>query len=133
MEQAPRIMVVDDEAGSREALAGFLERQGHEVCTAADGVEGLRVADRFRPEIVFLDLDLPRMDGFELCARLRANHEMEDATLFALTAPAYPKSAAANPSGGPGFTIRRFDAVLTKPVEFDVVSGLVSSVVSLSR
>src|SRR5690349_11065681 len=69
---ARRVLVVEDSDASRDALAHFLELKGFEVCAAQDGLEGLRLAAKFRPDVVFLDLFMPHMDGFELCTRLRA-------------------------------------------------------------
>ena len=79
--QARRVLVVDDTEDSREVLARFLELQGHTVWTASDGLEGLIAASKFCPEIVFLDLAMPRMDGFELCARLRTNRLTKEAAV----------------------------------------------------
>lgn len=115
--QPLRILVVDDSDENREALARFLERQGHEVCTAHDGLEGLRAAEEFHPQVLFLDLFMPRMDGFELCARLRAKEELENAAMFALT------------DCNEGFHRSQlrcvFDAYLGKPIELDVIEGLI--------
>jgi DNA-binding response OmpR family regulator len=66
-----RVLLVEDDASVREALALGLRRQGHEVRTAASGEEGLAEAHRVPPELVVLDLMLPGIDGFEVCRRLR--------------------------------------------------------------
>jgi len=116
--EARRILVVDDAVDSREILKEFLRRQGHEVCVAGDGLEGLVVASKFRPQIVFLDIRMPRMDGFELCMRLRSNRLTQDAAVFALTGGSYNGQIPADASG-------RFDAYLRKPIEWDVIEGLV--------
>ena len=66
-----RILVVDDERGIRGALAQVLEYEGHETRTAADGEEGLALAQEFRPHVTFLDVKMPGMDGLAVLAKLR--------------------------------------------------------------
>ncbi|MGK4585019.1 response regulator transcription factor [Kitasatospora sp. HPMI-4] len=68
-----RVLLIEDDASVREALALGLRRQGHEVRMAATGEDGLEQALREPPEIVVLDLMLPGIDGFEVCRRLRAD------------------------------------------------------------
>jgi DNA-binding response OmpR family regulator len=78
-----RVLVVEDD----EEIAGVLRRtlrgEGHEVRSAADGVEALRVAEEFMPDLVVLDLGLPKLDGVEVCRRLRAE---SDVPILILTA-----------------------------------------------
>jgi two-component system response regulator MprA len=66
-----RILVVDDEPAVRDALERALRAQGYGVLTAADGREGLDAIERERPEVVVLDVLMPRLDGFEVCRQLR--------------------------------------------------------------
>ncbi|MFD7580322.1 response regulator [Kitasatospora sp. NPDC059811] len=68
-----RVLLIEDDASVREALALGLRRQGHEIRMAATGEDGLEQAFREPPEIVVLDLMLPGIDGFEVCRRLRAH------------------------------------------------------------
>jgi PAS domain S-box-containing protein len=70
-----RILVVDDNADSALSLALLLRLGGHEVRTALDGESGLHVAREFRPQVVLLDIGLPRMDGYEVARRLRAEEK----------------------------------------------------------
>ncbi|MQY15471.1 Alkaline phosphatase synthesis transcriptional regulatory protein SphR [Streptomyces sp. RB5] len=73
MNAAPtRILVVDDDPTVSEVIAEYLGRAGHTVDRAADGPSALVRADAVRPDLVVLDLMLPGMDGFAVCARLRA-------------------------------------------------------------
>jgi len=62
-----RILVVDDEPSITDFIALGLRHEGFEVATAADGRAGLRAVDEFKPNLVILDLMMPRMDGWELC------------------------------------------------------------------
>src|SRR5690348_6650575 len=67
-----RILIVDDEPAVREALAGSLEFEGYQVGEAADGVMALEQVDRRPPDLVVLDVLMPRLDGLTTCRRLRA-------------------------------------------------------------
>lgn len=67
-----RVLIVDDNAFNRKTLAMVVARAGvGEVEFAGDGEEGLRKVDRFQPDLVLLDVEMPRMDGLEMCRRLR--------------------------------------------------------------
>lgn len=67
------ILVVDDSATVRKLISGKLEKSGHNVVCAADGVEALeRMAEQV-PDLVLLDINMPRIDGYEVCKRIRAN------------------------------------------------------------
>jgi two-component system, OmpR family, response regulator MprA len=68
-----RILVVDDEPAVRDALERALKLEGYEVALAADGVQALQVLDEGPPDAVVLDLLMPRVDGIELCKRMRHN------------------------------------------------------------
>lgn len=72
----PRLLVIDDEANLRHTLSYALKQEGYEVLTAEDGEEGLRVFREGRPDLVILDVMLPRMDGFEVCRRLRKESDV---------------------------------------------------------
>ncbi len=68
-----RILLVEDDPKTRETVALYLRREGHEVVTAGDGVRALEAAHEHEPHLVVLDLMLPRMDGLEVCRTLREN------------------------------------------------------------
>ena len=68
-----RALVVDDLAAERERLAGILRGAGWEVETAGSGVEAIERVRRARPNIVFMDIVMPQMDGFEACRRLASD------------------------------------------------------------
>ncbi|OAA21601.1 two component transcriptional regulator, winged helix family [Frankia sp. EI5c] len=79
-----RVLVVDDDAAVRESLERSLRFEGYEVRTAADGVDALDLVTRDHPDIVVLDVMMPRMDGLETCRRLRARGN--DVPVLMLTA-----------------------------------------------
>jgi two-component system, OmpR family, KDP operon response regulator KdpE len=66
-----RVMVIDDEASILRYLGATLRKKDFEVTTASDGEEGLRLAEETNPSLVILDIVMPKMDGFEVCRRLR--------------------------------------------------------------
>src|SRR5215831_7646229 len=70
-----RILVVDDEPAIRDTLRMTLEYDGHEVLLAASGQEALAVTERESPDLVFLDIKMPGLDGLEVLSRLRALNE----------------------------------------------------------
>jgi two-component system, OmpR family, response regulator MprA len=80
---AGRVLVVEDDADIADAVRRALRQTGHEVRSAADGVEALESAADFVPDLVVLDLGLPRLDGVEVCRRLR---ESSDVPILMLTA-----------------------------------------------
>src|SRR5690606_10286282 len=69
-----RILVVDDEANARNALAEILKEEGYAVETAADGFKALPKLADFDPELIVTDLKMPGMDGLELMAKVQADH-----------------------------------------------------------
>jgi two-component system response regulator RegX3 len=66
-----KVLVVEDEQSLREALVFFLEKEGHQVSVAVDGEEAIRVFESSGPEIILLDLMLPKMDGNQVCKQIR--------------------------------------------------------------
>jgi two-component system KDP operon response regulator KdpE len=66
-----RILIVDDEPAIRKLLRANLEKNGFEAMSADDGAEALKLVEREAPDLVVLDIIMPRMDGFETCRRLR--------------------------------------------------------------
>jgi two-component system, NtrC family, nitrogen regulation response regulator NtrX len=71
----PRILVIDDEPAIRESLRMILEYEGYDCVLAATGQEGLALVERESPELVFLDIKMPGMDGLEVLQRIRASHD----------------------------------------------------------
>jgi len=70
----PKVLIVEDERTLLETLQYNLERQGYEVLLASDGLEGLELARKQEPDLIILDLNLPRLDGLEVCRLVR--HEL---------------------------------------------------------
>ena len=67
----PRILIIEDEPPMRTALADVLAAEGYRVLTAADGESGLQRALDEKPDLILLDIMMPKLDGFAVCAELR--------------------------------------------------------------
>ena len=80
-----RILVVDDNVDSAESLTMLLTIMGHETRAAHDGLEALDVAAAFRPEVMLLDIGMPKLDGFEVCRRIRQQAWGKEMVVIALT------------------------------------------------
>jgi CheY-like chemotaxis protein len=80
-----RILVVDDDSDGLASLSMLLAMVGHETCTAQDGLEAVDAAGKFEPHIVLLDLDLPKLNGYEVCRRIRATPGGKDMIIVAVT------------------------------------------------
>ena len=80
-----RVLVVEDDEAIADVLRRSLRAEGHEVQSAGDGAEALTVAERFAPDLVILDLGLPRLDGIEVLKRLRADGDVPVLILTART------------------------------------------------
>jgi two-component system, cell cycle response regulator DivK len=104
----PLVLVVDDVAHGREIFAEYLEFRGFRVATAADGQEAIDQAFELHPDVILMDLSLPRIDGWEATRRLKADDRTRDIPIIALTAHAL--AAAHDKAMEVGC-----DAVVTKP------------------
>jgi PAS domain S-box-containing protein len=128
--EAPRgqraldILLIEDSDDARAALRALLESDGHRVETARDGPEGLAIAARAKPEVVLIDIGLPRMDGHEVARRLRALPDVPTPRLVAITGYGQPEDRRRSDEAG-------FDAHLVKPVGgaelADVLAGLTAA------
>lgn len=82
----PRILIVDDEPDLVAVLRMGLQMEGFEVLDAADGEEGLKRAQQERPDLMLLDLMLPRMDGYQVCRTLKFDARYKNMPIFILSA-----------------------------------------------
>ena len=82
-----KVLIVDDDPFIRKLIATTLEDvAGFDLVQASDGAEAVDIAAREHPELVFLDIDMPRLDGIEACARIRQHPDTSNATIVMLTA-----------------------------------------------
>jgi len=114
-----RVLVVDDNADASETLTMLLGLWGHDVRTAADGPAAVETAAAHRPDVVLLDISLPGMNGYEVAERLRANPELAQTILVAMTG--YGQAEDKKQTLRAGFTLH-----LVKPVEPDMLQKLLS-------
>jgi len=114
------ILVIEDNADTRDVLKLMLEVEGASVETAENGEQGLRAAERLRPDIVLCDIGLPDIDGFEVARRIRARTDLAVSRLIALTGYGQAEDMRQAIKAG-------FDAHLTKPVNLDQLMALLVS------
>ncbi len=115
-----RVLVVDDNKDAAESLAILLELWGHEVKREYDGSRALDVSVSYRPEVVFLDIGLPGMDGYEVAGRLREVPETARAVLVAVTGYGQEEDRRRSRRAG-------FDHHLVKPVAPETLRLLLTS------
>ena len=112
-----KILVVDDNRDAAETLSMLLELKGHAVRRAYDGEKALQVAEDFRPEMVLLDLGMPKMNGYEACRRIRDHAWGEHITLIAVTGWGQEDDRRKSTAAG-------FDGHLVKPVDPETLEEL---------
>ena len=116
-----RILVVDDHQDSTDSLALFLRLRGHEVRTAHDGPSALDEIERYRPDVVFLDLGLPGMSGYDVARRVRMMDDLGPLRLVALTGYGTDGDRRKTREAG-------FDVHLAKPVDPRALDELLADV-----
>ncbi len=84
--QKIKVLVVDDEPDIVEILKYNLQKEGYEVATAEDGIKGVKVAGKFLPDVILLDIMMPNQDGVETCLQLRQIPELKSSFIIFLTA-----------------------------------------------
>jgi CheY-like chemotaxis protein len=114
---SPRILMIEDDADAREVLQLALESEGQAVAVAADGAEGIALAEASRPDVVLVDLGLPGVDGYEVARRIR---DALGAGVRLIAVTGYGRSEDRQRSAAAGF-----DQHLMKPVDVgDILSLL---------
>jgi len=103
-----KILIVDDEETSRRILALALEGRGHQLIFAKDGLEALEVATREQPDLIVMDIDLPKMNGYEAARRIRETPGLRRTRIAAVTARTVQYSEAMAQQAG-------CDDFITKP------------------
>ena len=115
-----RVLIVEDNQDAGEMYRMLIELAGHEVLIAENGTLGLELLKTARPDIAFVDIGLPGMDGYELARRFRADPLGKNMLLVALTG--YGSSTDRDRSRQAGF-----DLHLIKPVDPEVLTSLLDS------
>lgn len=81
-----RILIVDDEPNIVLALELLMKREGYEIQSVDDGQKAFDAVREFRPDLIILDIMMPKMDGYEVCQRIRADASLKDISIIMLTA-----------------------------------------------
>lgn len=106
--EVPLVLVVDDVADGREIVGEYLKVDGYELASAADGLEAVQMAQDLLPDVILMDVWLPKMDGLEATRRLRQDPRTRHIPIIALTAHGLASARSKALEAG-------CDAVITKP------------------
>jgi PAS domain S-box-containing protein len=115
-----RVLVVDDNRDSADSLAMLLKITGHKTYTAYDGLEAVEAIEKYRPEVVLLDIGLPMLDGHEVCRRVRQQPWGKDIVMIALTGWGQDDDRRKSEEAG-------FNGHMVKPVDYDKLLDLLES------
>ena len=115
-----RILVVDDNVDAAETLATLLELTGHDVRIAYDGPSALQAAAAQKPEVIFLDIGLPQMNGYEVAQRLRNDRQFDQTYVVALSGYGSTVDQGRSLKAG-------FDLHIVKPIEPDQLAAVLTS------
>lgn len=88
MEEARKILVVDDNQDSRELVVKLLKNKGYQIIEAVDGEDALQKAFTERPDLILMDISIPKLDGYEVTRRLKSQEGFKNTPIIALTAHA---------------------------------------------
>ena len=122
----PLVLVVEDYQDAREMYAAYLRFSGYRVAEATDGYDAIRQAHELRPDIILMDLALPKMDGWEATRRLKADEQTRDIPIVALTGHALAGHAEGAREAG-------CDAFVTKPCLPDALVAEIQRMLKSSR
>jgi PAS domain S-box-containing protein len=120
VETQRRILIVDDNRDSADSLAMLLELTGNKTFMAHDGIEAVEAIEKHRPEVVLLDIGLPKLDGHEVCRRVREQPWGKNIVVIALTGWGQDDDKRRSQEAG-------FNGHLVKPVDYDELLDLLST------
>jgi signal transduction histidine kinase/ActR/RegA family two-component response regulator len=121
-----RILLVDDNFDSVESLSRLLKLSGHQPFTANDGVEGVLAAERVRPEVVIMDIGMPRLNGYDAARRIREQSWGKDVILVAMSGWGKENDRVKSSAAG-------FDAHLVKPVDYAALMQVLAELSAFRR
>src|SRR5713101_8685843 len=126
MNKPPRILIVDDNETNRDILVTRLQAHGYELAQAADGEEALTAAKSLLPDLILLDVMMPKLDGIEVCRRLKSDPSLPFTPIILVTAKADSKDVIAGLEAGG-------DEYLTKPVDQPALVARVKSMLRIKN
>ncbi len=118
--QQLRVLLADDNHDGAEALAALLEMMGHTVRVVGDGEAAVRACGEWEPQVLLLDIGMPKLNGYEACRRIRALPGGSARTLIAVTGWGQPQDQRRSREAG-------FDRHLVKPIDLDALSSVLSA------
>jgi two-component system, cell cycle response regulator DivK len=124
-ERRETVLVVEDQEDNRRILSVYLEYVGYRVVSAVNGAEGVSAARVHRPHVIVMDISMPVLDGYQALRLLRADPELSDTPVIALTAHALSTDRETVLAAG-------FDSYLAKPIEPRLVAAEVKRIIALS-
>ena len=116
---AKKILVVDDEPNIVEVITSRLKANNYEVIAAFDGEEAVELTEKEKPDLIILDLMLPKMDGYQVCNQLKTNQGLKDIPIIMLTSRGKADEIKKGIDKGA-------DAYLTKPFNWEKLAGIMS-------
>tara|TARA_B100000902_G_scaffold399870_1_gene473203 strand:+ start:31629 stop:32300 length:672 start_codon:yes stop_codon:yes gene_type:complete len=121
-----RILLVDDEKDILEFLSYNLEKEGYDVMTANNGIIGLDLAIKYKPDLIILDVMMPEMDGIEVCEKIRNTSDLQHILILFLTARSEEYSELAGFGAGA-------DDYITKPIKPKLLISRVNAILKRTR
>ena len=118
-DQELQILVVDDNKTSAQVLGWMLEILGHKAHLAYNGPDAITLAQRVKPDVLLLDIGLPKMNGYEMCQMMRKLPELEHSLFVAQTGWGRPEHRQFSQEAG-------FDYHLVKPIDIQTLKTLLS-------
>lgn len=119
----PTVLLIEDTREVVMMLVDYLEMAGYKMVTAQDGVDGLEQAKLTHPDLILMDIQMPRMDGFEATQKLRNDPEFRDIPIIALTALAMPNDRQRCLDAG-------MDEYISKPVNLKALTKIIQKLLS---
>ncbi|HEV8071420.1 MAG TPA: response regulator [Planctomycetaceae bacterium] len=116
-----RVLIIDDNQDNVDSLRLLLGLMGHNVRAALEGMEGIRVAEEFRPDVVLLDIGMPKLDGHEVCRRIRAHDWGRSMVLIAQTGWGQDEDRRRTQAAG-------FDCHLVKPIDHAALTDMLARI-----
>jgi CheY-like chemotaxis protein len=118
-----RILVVDDNEDAATSLSVLLKLTGHDAMIATDGTQALQKAVMYQPDVILLDIDLPKMNGYDVCRAIRKHAWGRSIVMIALTGWGQDEDREKSKTAG-------FDGHLVKPVDHAALMKLLAEAVS---
>ena len=106
-----RILMVEDSEDNRQIIRDLMESVGYDLIEAEDGAAGVAMATEHRPDLILMDIQLPVMDGYEACRRIKADPELRHIPIIAVTSYALSGDEAKTRAAG-------CDGYVTKPIRY---------------